>query len=113
MPGIIQISAGHNHHLVSPSALKYLTPSRDLQEAFFEYFEKGLGLINACRYHENKLLVESGGNSTVNGVNILDNPRFNPSRRTVQHWFERWRKAPDVQIDDSDLKEVALIYFRF
>lgn len=58
----------------------------------------------ACKFHENKLLLEQ--EYTEGCGNILDNALFNPTKRSVQHWFDKWRTSAYGCRDGSDLKQV-------
>lgn len=64
---------------------------------------------NAKRLHESKLTVEE------NGAELLANAAVNPTTRTVNHWFETWRKehygAGETDFDPiSKLKEKSSMY---
>ena len=76
-----------------------------------------MSVASACNFHENKLLLENdtGGmeneeNQSMNNqeANCLDNARVNPTKRTVQHWFDVWRKSQWGRNDGSDLKQVCI-----
>lgn len=66
-------------------ALRFLPPA-DCKEQFVEYFNDGMGIAEACKYHEGILQLDD----KFAEVDMANN-RINPTYRSVQNWFEEWR----------------------
>lgn len=57
-----------------------------LKEKFIGFFNEGMGVAKACNHHR-KLLKLRDDLSEED----MSNNRINPTNRSVQHWFNRWR----------------------
>lgn len=55
---------------------------------FETYFDSGMGIQESLDYHESKLELKFGPESTH-----LANASINPKYRTVLHWHDKWRKV--------------------
>ncbi|XP_065217359.1 uncharacterized protein LOC135843411 [Planococcus citri] len=100
-----ECNSWHSHPLNAPSVLKHLSPEDPLRAEFHNYFEMRMSVTAASHYHENKLMLESESNDNAfNEEYCLDNARINPTKRTVQHWFDVWRKSQWGSNDGSTLK---------
>lgn len=67
-----------------------------------------MSVTAACQFHENKLMLESDDNdNTFNEEYCLGNAQMNPTKRTVQHWFNIWKKFQLGSNDESNLKKVT------
>ncbi|XP_064488325.1 uncharacterized protein LOC135400417 [Ornithodoros turicata] len=86
LPAVMKIDSRHNHSTQSADALRLLRSTPEAKATFLEYFNEGMTAANAKRLHESKLAVE------VNGAELLANAAINPTTRTVNHWYETWRK---------------------
>ncbi|XP_065207575.1 uncharacterized protein LOC135836577 [Planococcus citri] len=114
MPGIVHLRARHNHPLVSPSALKCLSTPKSVRDQFHEYFSMGMMPSVASNYHENKLLFEDDVDLPVQDSDLpvddkevlLDHARYNPTKRTVKYWFERWKNLQYGPKDGSNLETI-------
>lgn len=108
MPAKVRVSIRHTHPLKAPSVLKHLSPDDPVRDEFHNYFEMRMSVPAACRYHENKLILERGeDDGTLNEEFCVDNARMNPKKRTVEHWFDVWKKLQWGSNDGSDLKTVT------
>ncbi|GBN11517.1 hypothetical protein AVEN_10310-1 [Araneus ventricosus] len=75
----------HNHSLNTAEALKFL-PASDCKEKFMDYFSDGMGVAEACKYHEGILQLEEKFTEEH-----MANSQINPPYRTVLHWHNQWR----------------------
>ncbi|GBM33442.1 hypothetical protein AVEN_55771-1 [Araneus ventricosus] len=82
---VITIIDTHNHSLNTVEALKFL-PASDCKEKFLEYFNDGMGVTKACRFHEGILQLEDKFTEED-----MANPQINPPYRSVQYWYDQWR----------------------
>ncbi|GBN09115.1 hypothetical protein AVEN_360-1 [Araneus ventricosus] len=84
MLAVITIFGVHNHSLNTAEALKCLSSS-GCKEKFIDYFNDGMGITEACKYHKGILQLEEYKEED------MANSAINPSYRAVQHWYNQWR----------------------
>lgn len=66
-------------------ALGYLPATNQLRSVFEKYFKDGMGITEACNFHNNKLELEMDEAGIANAS-------VNPKYRTVKYWYTEWRK---------------------
>jgi len=79
----------HNHTIQTAEALSLLRGMSDLREKFEDYFANGQNASEACKTHMDYLEMTTEFNLEA----VLANASVNPKMRTVQHWYDVWRKA--------------------
>lgn len=65
--------------------LKFL-PTADCKEKFIQYFNDGMGVAEACKYHEGVLQLQDEITEED-----MANSQINPSYRAAQYWYDQWR----------------------
>ncbi|GBO39894.1 hypothetical protein AVEN_270980-1 [Araneus ventricosus] len=80
---VITIFDVHNHSLNTAEALTCL-PSSGCKEKFIDYFNDGMGITEACKYHERILQLEEYKEED------MANSAINHPYRAVQHWYDQW-----------------------
>lgn len=75
----------HNHSLNTAAALQFL-PTSDNKDKFLEYFNDGMGIAEACKYHEGILQLDD-----KYAEEDMANSQINPPYRAVQYWYDQWR----------------------
>lgn len=101
---MIIIKGDHNHSLNSTESLSSLRPSQDTRTEFESYFDSGLGIREACNYHQSKLQLQCGAQSKE-----LANSIINPRYRTVTHWYSQWRKTNLGHRNSEEILEVLIL----
>lgn len=72
-----------------------------IRKEFENYFDCGFGIKESIEYHETKLEIKFGENSDQ-----LANSSYNPKYRTVNYWYELWRKRNLGSRDEIGVVEV-------
>ncbi|KAG8174843.1 hypothetical protein JTE90_010878 [Oedothorax gibbosus] len=83
--GQITIYNNHNHTLNTAESLKFL-PATATEEVFIEYFNDGMTVAEACKFHLSTLQMKEDYNEME-----MANNRLNPINKTVYHWHNKWR----------------------
>ncbi|GBM58792.1 hypothetical protein AVEN_179340-1 [Araneus ventricosus] len=83
--GVVNITPFHKHSLMTPESLRFL-PGEDCREQFEGYFSDGMGPAESAKYHKGVLEMNADFHPTD-----LANSRINPTQRTIEYWYEKWR----------------------
>ncbi|XP_066947909.1 uncharacterized protein [Macrobrachium rosenbergii] len=82
-PCTITIEGTHNHPTKAPSALQELRIPTATTDTFFKYFDLGMTVPQAIRFHREKLNFN---------LSDLANAAVNPKPRSVYYMREKWLK---------------------
>ncbi|XP_066958963.1 uncharacterized protein [Macrobrachium rosenbergii] len=83
-PCIITIEGTHNHPAEAASALQELRIPTATTDTFFKYFDLGMTVPQAIRFHQEKLNFN---------LSDLANAAVNPKSRSVYYMREKWLKT--------------------
>ena len=84
--GCIKIYNNHTHSINTAESLRYLPANNDVKNLFYEYFDNGMGIAEAQKYHEQLLEMKEDFK-----LETLANGSINPCYRTIRHWHDIWR----------------------
>ncbi|CAN7984532.1 unnamed protein product, partial [Ixodes hexagonus] len=107
LAAVVRLAENHNHCLDDVEDLRLLRTTPATRALFYGYFRDGLTPAKAIVLHRERLSSEDDASAR------LASGAINPSGRTVQHWYEVWRKRLSGELDPTaKLDEAAPSYLQ-
>ena len=82
----IEINNNHTHSIKSAESLRFIPADNNVRDIFNEYFDSGMGIAEAQKYHEQLLELKEDFM-----LESLANGSINPCYRTIRNWHDTWR----------------------